>query len=454
MAARRLAAAAALTCVTLLLWSPLAVAAPSPSPSPGQPDPTAACRNLPPSDPSRLAVRLACDAAAGGPAGPVQDVQRSAGQAAAQVGQAATAGAEVEMTSWLVAGAVWLLQSVARKVLESSTTPSLDPSRASAFAQVYGRVAGVALALSMLLVLIGVIEATFSRRPGGLRRVVVGIVVSGVCVGAVPAVTATLMRIVDDLSLYVWGGQTQVVPQGLVALSNVLVATDPATGAATFAMTALGILAGGALLWVELVTRESLVYLFVGIAPLACAAVQWPRLEGVLRQVLFVGLALILSKLVIAVALAVGFSILASGSGLETLLGGMFVIAIAALSPFATARVLPLAAAELTEAHQGRIRGWASRGAVSVVRNVAAIATGSPAGLGAVVGLASVIGGARRGGVGPGSQGANLTVAAGAAAGQRRQGAVQPTRRAAAQPGRPGAVRRRGGRRPPETGVR
>src|SRR4029077_16645240 len=84
---------------------------------------------------------------------------------------------------------------------------------------------------------------------------------------------------------------------------------------------------------------------------------------------------LILSKLVIAIALAVGFAVLAGGSGLQSLLGGMFIILIAALTPFATARVLPLAAEELSSSLQGRLRGWMVSGAGATAQLVAAAAS-------------------------------------------------------------------------------
>ncbi|TMC03742.1 MAG: hypothetical protein E6J41_26445 [Chloroflexi bacterium] len=155
-------------------------------------------------------------------------------------------------------------------------------------------------------------------------------------------------------------------------------------------------LAGGTVLWLELLTRESLVFLFLGVAPLACAAVQWPRLEGVLRQVLFAGLALILSKLVIAVALSVGFALMTtSATGLETLLAGMFVLLLAATTPFTLARVLPLAAEELSHGHQGRMRGTAVAVAASTTRAITGIATGAvtgglvPTGMGAAQTAAS-----------------------------------------------------------------
>jgi hypothetical protein len=419
MAGKRLAAAVAIAAwATLLIW-PAALAATTPSPSATPtPDPQQACQSIPPLDPIG---RISCDVVTGGPGGPARDIQQSASQAAGQAGQAAADAAETALTRWLANGAAWVVQGVTQMVVGNSTTPSLDPAQAGMFTQVYGRVVGVALSLSVLLVLVGIIEATLTQRPGGYRRVVTGIAVAGIGVGAVPAATAILVRITDDLSSYVAAGQSQEVAQGLSAVVHLLLQTNPAEGAAAFALTALGLMVGGALLWLELVTRESLIYLFLGVVPLACAAVQWPRLEGVLRQVLFGGLALILSKLVIVIALAVGFAILSLDSGLQSLLGGMFILLIASLAPFATARVLPLAAEELSLSHQTRLRGWAMTGVGTTASIVAAIRAGSskPA---AGVRLASAMGSSGGGGTQPGSSGAG-------GGGPRRPGSGGPSAR-------------------------
>jgi len=223
----------------------------------------------------------------------------------------------------------------------------------------------------------------------------------------------------------------------------------PAEGAADFAFTALLLLLGGGLLWLELVVRSSLIYLFVfvGVAPLACAAVMWPRLEGVLRQVLLAGLALVVSKLVVVVALAMGFAVLSLGRGLAGLVGGAFLVLIAALMPFATARVLPLAAEELSALHQGRLRIWGAR-AVGTTQQVVAAAVAMASGVGplagAVLGVAPPMGSAVAGGppaTGPGGG------AAGAPEGRPRGGPGGTPRVAAAAGGQPptGAEAPRGG---------
>jgi hypothetical protein len=382
--ARRLTLAALALAASLL---------PAPAVLAADQGPSPACRQAP------GWTRLGCDAVTGGPSGPVQDVtqsgQQALGQAASQAGQEVADSAETALSRWLAGGAAWVVSGVTGMVVGSSTTPSLDPSHASAWSAVYGRVLGVALSLSVLLVLVGVMEAVLTQRPGALRRVVVGIAVGTIAMGAVPVGAAMLVKVIDDLSAYVAGASSGQVAQTLQVLVAGLTQVDPAEGAAAFAFTALLLLVGGGLLWLELVVRSSLIYLFIGVAPLACAAVMWPRLEGVLRQVLLAGLALILSKLVVVVALAVGFAVLVQGQGLAGLVGGAFLVLIAALMPFATARVLPLAAEELSALHQGRLRRWglvAVGTTQQVVAAAAAIAGGAGPLAGAALGVASPMG--------------------------------------------------------------
>jgi hypothetical protein len=440
MGARRAAAALVLVASATIGIAPIAYADPSPAPTQ---NPQQACQQLDPLSPTGFAGRFGCDVVTGGPAGPVQDAASSAGHAAQQAGQAAFDAAESNFTNWVAAGAAWVTDRLLSVVAGPSTTPDLNPAQAAAFAHVYGRVVGVALSLSMLLVLLGIIEAVLTQRPGGLRRVVVGIAVAGIGLGAVPAATAILLRIVDDLSQYLLSGQTQTITQGLQTTIQILKNGDATqTGGAAFAWTAFGVLAAGTVLWLELLMRESLVFLYLGVAPLACAAVQWPRLEGVMRQVLFAGLALILSKLVIAVALSVGFALMAtSGTGLETLLAGMFVLLLAALTPFTLARVLPLAAEELSHSHQGRMRGTATTAAASTTRAITGIAAGAinggfiPTSLGAAPTAASAApnGSGRRQRPGQSGPGAPAHVAAGTGTAQAPEhAAAGPSRRRAA----------------------
>src|SRR5207237_6542138 len=112
------------------------------------------------------------------------------------------------------------------------------------------------------------------------------------------ASTAVLSDATDALSHFVdgFGSAAAVSSGGLLAILLFLV-----------------FLVGALLVWIELVVRSSLIYLLIAGAPLTLAARIWPAARGAFRRLCEIGLALILSKFVIALALALGAAALAGG---------------------------------------------------------------------------------------------------------------------------------------------
>jgi hypothetical protein len=121
----------------------------------------------------------------------------------------------------------------------------------------------------------------------------------------------------------------------------------------------------------ELVIRAALVYIVVALAPLVFAAQLWPAMRGIGRKLLELVVALILSKLVIAVALSVAAAaMVGTGSGGEVtalpppevtaedpggsvtqavgiLLAAVAAFGVAAFSPLLITRLMPLTEAAL-----------------------------------------------------------------------------------------------------------
>ena len=135
-------------------------------------------------------------------------------------------------------------------------------------------------------------------------------------------------------------------------------AANTATSGFAGAVVGIVIVVAGGLIWIELLVRSSLTYLLVALSPLAFATIVWPALRATLKRLLELLVAVVLSKLVIAIALAVGVSALGGagaaaapgaglgeqgGEGLGTLMIGAGIIALAACSPFVLLRLFPLA---------------------------------------------------------------------------------------------------------------
>jgi hypothetical protein len=197
------------------------------------------------------------------------------------------------------------------------------------------------------------------RMVGNLPAAVAGMVLATV-------VVARLLELTDAMSDAVMANTND---QALHFLSGFGVAVTSASNG--FAAVVLGLVAvvAGLLLWIELIVRSALVYLLVAISPLGFAATQWPAARGFLRKTVELLLAVILSKLAICIALAVGVASLSgagsagSGQGLAsgaeaslgTLLVGTVLLGLAAFSPFIILKLIPIAEAAVVA--QGISRG-------------------------------------------------------------------------------------------------
>src|SRR5207253_4133965 len=102
--------------------------------------------------------------------------------------------------------------------------------------------------------------------------------------------------------------------QAVRFLSGFGLATTAGTNG--FAAVVLGLVAvvAALVLWVELLVRSALIYLLVAISPIGFAAAVCPSARGLLRRLAELLLAVVVSKFVICVALAVGVAALA-GAG-------------------------------------------------------------------------------------------------------------------------------------------
>ncbi len=167
-------------------------------------------------------------------------------------------------------------------------------------------------------------------------------------------------------------------PPATEFLSGFGTATLAATGG--FAVVLVGIFAVLAALavWAELLVRSALIYLLVALSPLAFAATLWPAARGLCRRLVELLLAVVVSKFVICVAVAVGVASLGgagsaadSGAGLAetasiglgTLVVGTVILGLAAFAPFVVLKLLPLAEAAVVAQGVSRSPMRAAQGA-------------------------------------------------------------------------------------------
>ena len=216
----------------------------------------------------------------------------------------------------------------------------------------WASVAALAGVLMVGFVLLALVQGLLAGDPGAMvRSVLAEVPVSVAGIVVVVAATEALVGLTD-------GASAMVLERVPADLGRFLAGFGSTANIATHGF--LGIvmllvfLLGSLLVWIELVVRASLIYLLVAFAPLALAARVWPAARGVARKLCELGIALIVSKFAIALALGLGAAALAGGGpneagfgtevalGLSSLLAGGSLMLLAAFTPFVVLRLLPV----------------------------------------------------------------------------------------------------------------
>lgn len=248
---------------------------------------------------------------------------------------------------------------------------------------------GLAAALTVAFLLLAVLQGLWAGDPmTGLRAAFGHVPASIFGMVVLVGTTQLLLRATDEAA----GAVLSETPAALGRFVDGFGVTSTIlTGGLAAAVLMFVFLIGALMVWAELVVRSALVYLLVAFAPLALAARIWPATRGVFRRLCELGVAIIVSKLVIAVALALGAAALAGGGpgsegpdgtglGLAGLLGGATLMGLAAFTPFVVLRLLPTVEAAVV-AHgisRSPARGAQAAGQVgSYPARMARLATGA-----------------------------------------------------------------------------
>lgn len=257
------------------------------------------------------------------------------------------------MVTWVL-DAVGVFTNGVVNFLKTAARPEVDAVWFAGPTSPYASVRNVAMLLLLGFVFLGVISGLLrgdvigmlTRMGATLPAAIIGMVVTTTIVGKLLDLTDALSTAVLDNS----GGQAIHFLSGFGPT-----ATTTTNG---FAALLIGLFAVVAafILWVELIIRSSLIYFLVALSPLAFAATLWPATRGILRRLVELLMAVILSKLVICIALSIGVAAL-SGAGtaapasaglgdsaaasLGSLLTGTTLLVVAAWSPFLLMRMIP-----------------------------------------------------------------------------------------------------------------
>lgn len=261
------------------------------------------------------------------------------------------------LVSWVVSSITWFVAALLQ-FFERSSTPNLastwfagGPIGADGHSP-YSVVAGLALSVLVLCVLISVVHGLVTGEgPAMLGRLARDIPLSVLGIVSTIAVVQVLLGTADELATRILAG-TQAGTHATTVL-RALGEFQASSGQPTFVVFVLGLVAvlAAFVLWIELLVRASLLYVLLALSPFAYAAFVWPSARRILHRLAELIVALVFSKVVIAVTLAVAASALAtSDSGglatgdakIGTLLVGAIMFLLAAFSPFLLLRLFPV----------------------------------------------------------------------------------------------------------------
>ncbi len=308
----------------------------------------------------------------------IGDLTGSAGKTVARAAGLAAVAAAV------VGGAQYAL-----KLTVAAIGRSTDPDvTAGWFSASYWRMAAVAALLTVPFLLAAAIQAMLRSDLTLLLRAAFGYLPLGMlAVGIAGPVVALLLAGSDEMSAIVSSASGHAGASFLGRVSGLggLISAGSGSLFVSF-FIALFTTAAAIALWLELLIRQAAVYVIVLMLPLFFAAMVWPARRIWAARAVELLIALILSKFAVVAVLGLGGAALGHAliPGIGSFLAGTTLVLLAAFSPWAMLRLLPLH--ELAGAALGGLRTPASmppldaagrgHGATSATEDVAASITG------------------------------------------------------------------------------
>jgi hypothetical protein len=275
-----------------------------------------------------------------------------AGDAAGAVAGAAGDAIMRGVTSWVTNAAVWVTGKVG-ELIEATTSPDVQ---AGWFEGQYRSMLAVAGLLAVPMLLLAVIQAVWRQDIWILLRSAFGYLPMAFILAGVAIVgTQLLIAITDDLSASIVQGVGDDRSNLLASIGDAYESAvdDKSNGAIPLFGTFLGalILAVGAfILWLEMIIRSAAIYIALFFLPLTFIAMIWPATGRWARRLVEFLVAVVLAKLVIfaiialATAALTNTTLVESGDGatFEKMIAGAALLVLAAWSPFALMRLIPI----------------------------------------------------------------------------------------------------------------
>ncbi len=245
--------------------------------------------------------------------------------------------------------------------LGTTTAPQL---RTTWFSATYWRMTAIAAVLTLPFLFAAAVQALIRSDLGLLARAAFGYLPLAMLAIAIAApLTMLLLAATDELCAFISSAAGDASAHFL-AKAGLLIGGLTALTSSPFLAFLVGLFMVGAAfaLWIELLMREAAVYVIVLMLPLAFAAMVWPARRVWAVRAVELLVALIMSKFAIVAVLSLGGAAISSGAdhgSVTAVMAGAVLIMLAAFSPWALLRVIPLA--ELASGAAGTLRAELGR---------------------------------------------------------------------------------------------
>ena len=343
----------------LLLVAPAAIAQSAPA-DPGQ----ERCDSIP-----NPVARNVCKAGTN----PGQAVTSAVAGAAQNVVSSAGDSALRSFTAAVAAAGKWFLEKVGG-LINGTTSP--DVVNADWFGSQYRVMLALAVVIALPILLVSVAQSIV-RADGmqAIRSAFVFLPLAAILSAVGPAMVQMLINVSDWISAALGANASGDAQKFMADVGGALAGlgagtVNPAAPVFGVLLGALIVTLGAVSIWLELLLRAAAIYISVLFLPLALAAMIWPAGWRWCRRLIEFLIAIIFAKVFIVAIInlaAAGLARGGLGDKFEGVLAGGALLLMAAFTPVALLKLIPLAeAAVVTAGHQRAALRQATAGATAL----------------------------------------------------------------------------------------
>jgi hypothetical protein len=279
--------------------------------------------------------------------------------AASNIVSAAGDSALRSFTSAVSSAGNWFLQKVGA-LINGTTSPNVVNARW--FGSQYRVMLALAVLIALPILLVSVAQAIVRvDAMQAIRSAFVYLPIAAIFSAVAPAIVQLLIDSSDWMSTAISHGASASAQKFMTDTGSWLGAVgagtiNPAVPVFGVLLGAIVVVLGAFSIWLELLLRSAAIYVAVLFLPLGFAAMVWPAGWRWCRRLIDFLIAIIFAKVFIVAIIAVAAGGLAAGglASFEGVLAGGALLLMAAFTPIALLRLIPLAEAAVVTAGQQR----------------------------------------------------------------------------------------------------